>query len=94
MNSNFEHITNLEYKVKSLTAKLNLFESGEKYVVMRSECNKQLTTKDRKIKKIKLDLAGAYCRTVTVRQNWMQLSEDIEKEYSKGLKEEGHKRTV
>ena len=87
MNSNFEYITNLEYKVKSLTAKLNLFESGEKYVVMRSDCSKQLVAQDRKIKKIKLELAEAHCQTVNVRKNWMQVSEDIDKEHSKELKE-------
>lgn len=91
MNSNFEYITNLEYKVKSLTAKLNSFESGEKYVVMRLEFNKQLTAKDRKIKKLKRDLAEAYCQTVTVRKNWMLVSEDIDKEHFKELKEKDRK---
>ncbi len=85
MNIHFEYITHLEYKVKNLTAKLNLFESGEKYMVMRSEFNKQLSACDRKIKQLKSDLAEAHCQTTTVRKNWLLVAEDIEKEHSQEL---------
>ena len=91
MNTNFEYITSLQYKVKSLTAKLNLFESGEKYIVMRSECNELLAASDKKIKKIKLDLAEARCQTINVRKNWFQVAEDVDKEHSKELKEKDRK---
>lgn len=86
MNKNFEHITKLEYKIKSLTAKLNWFESGEKYILMRSECNKQLRAKDRTIKELERDLAEAHRQTINVRNNWMQVIEDIEEEHSRELK--------
>lgn len=79
-------MTNLNYKVKSLTAKLNSFEAGEKYVEMRSKYNKQLKTKEREIKKIKKELGKAYSQTVVVRKNWMQVFEDLEREHSKKLK--------
>jgi len=36
-NSNFEFITSLQYRVKSLTARVKAFESGEKYVKMRTD---------------------------------------------------------
>jgi len=86
MKSNFEYMTNLEYKVKSLTAKLALFVSGEKYIVMHSEFKKQLIAKERKIKKLKLYLADAHCQLVTFRKNWMQVSDDVDKEHAKELK--------
>lgn len=86
MNRNFEFITSLEYKVKSLAAKLDLFESGEKYIAMRSEFSKQLIAKDRTIKGMKLDLAEAHLQTIIVRKNWMQVTEDIDKEYCKEIK--------
>lgn len=91
INSNFAYTTNLEYKVKSLTAKLNLFESGEKYIVMRSLCREQLAASDRTIRDLKLDVAKAHCETITVRKNWTQVSEDIEKEHSKQLREKDRK---
>ena len=87
MNINFEYTTQLEYKVRSLTAKLNLFESGEKYIVMRSEFNQQLAASDRKIKQIKSDLAAAYCQTTMVRKNWLQVAEDIDEVHSNKLQE-------
>ena len=42
IGTNFEHITHLQYKVKSLTFQVESFKSGEKYVSMRSEFAKQL----------------------------------------------------
>lgn len=91
MNRYFEYTTNLEYKVKSLTAKLNTFESGEKYVVMRSECKKQLTAKDKQIKKLKRDLEKAHRQTITVCKNWTEVIEDLEKEHAKALKKKERK---
>ena len=87
IGANFGHITHLQYKVKSLTFQVESFKSGEKYVSMRSEFAKQLAAKDREIKKIESELADAHCETVTVRQNWMQVFEDISKEHEKELRE-------
>ena len=87
IGANFGYITNLQYKVKSLTFQVESFKSGEKYVSMRSEFAKQLAARDREIKKVKSELADAHCETVSVRQNWMQVFEDISKEHEKVLGE-------
>lgn len=87
MNKNFEFITSLEYKVKSLTARLDLFESGEKYVVMRSEFDKQLKAKERTIKELNHALAESNRQIITVRNNWMQVFEDVDKETIRRLNE-------
>lgn len=87
IGANFEHITNLQYKVKSLTYQVESFKSGEKYVSMHSEFAKQLDAKNRENKKIKLDLANAHRETVTARKNWMQVFDDISKEHEKELSE-------
>lgn len=79
-NSNFEFTTNLQYRVKSLTAQVAAFESGEKYVAMRSDFKSQLAVKDREIRKLKRELAAANSRTVTVRELWLQVIDDLEKE--------------
>jgi hypothetical protein len=86
INGNFEIITNLQYKVKALTGRVKAFESGEKYVAMQSEFRGGLNGKDREIKKLKRELAAANCRTVTVRNNWQQVFEDVEAEHKKELK--------
>ena len=87
MTGIFEFTTNLQYRVRALTARLALFESGEKYVNMESEFRSQIAAKDREIRKVKLELADANNRTVTVRKNWQQVIEDMEKEHAKALQE-------
>lgn len=88
---NFEYITNLQYKVKSLTSRVQSFESGEKYMLMRLECERRLAAKEREIAKLKSELASAHCETVTMRTNWMQVFEDISKEHKKELCEKDRK---
>ena len=87
MNNNFEYITNLQYKVKSLTAQVEAFESGEKYVKMYSEFKKLLSQRDKDIIKLKHELADAHCQIVTARKSWMQVMEDMEIEHEKELNE-------
>ena len=91
MDNNFEYITNLQYKVKSLTSQVRAFESGEKYVTMYSKFKKQLLAKGKEIERLKSELADAHCQTVTMRNNWMQVFEDMEKEHAKELKKKDHK---
>ena len=67
MNNNFEYITNLQYKVKSLTSQVEEFESGEKYIKMYSKF-KQLSVRTRKLKKLKSELADAHCQTVNMQK--------------------------
>ena len=87
MNNNFEYITNLQYKVKSLTAQVKAFESGEKYAKMYSEFKTLLSQRDKDIIKLKHELADAHCQIVTARKNWMQVMEDIEIEHEREMKE-------
>lgn len=91
MKSNFEFTTNLQYKVKSLSARVQAFESGDKYKAMRSEFAIQLSKKEREICRLKAQLADAHCQIVTVRQNWSQVFDDIEKEYTKELQQKDRK---
>ncbi len=86
IGSSFKYITNLQYKVKSLALQVKSFESGDKYVAMLSEFEKQIAAKDREIKNLKSELADAHCATVTMRNNWMQVFEDISNEHEKELR--------
>jgi len=87
MDARFEYLTNLQYKVKTLAARLALFESGEKYVAMKAESRRQLAELEGTIKRLRLELADAHCQTVTVRKNWLQVIEDLEKEHARSLAE-------
>lgn len=89
IGSNFEYITNLQYRVKFLTFQVQSFESGEKYVSMLSEFERQLAVKDRKIEKLKFEIANARCETVTVRNNWLQVIDDLQTEHTKKMRKEG-----
>lgn len=87
-NAVFEYVTNLQYKVKSLTSRVQLFESGEKYVSMRAEFKRHLAVKDQKIKKLKLEIVNARRETVTVRNNWLQVIDDLQAEHAKVMRRE------
>ena len=85
-NLRYEYTTNLQYKVRSLGARVKAFETGEKYTEMKAGFKKQLAEKDRDIQGLKSELAQANARTVTVRENWLQVIEDMEKEHGKELR--------
>lgn len=85
MKSNFEYVTNLQYKVKALSCQVEAFRSGEKYAKLQSEFRKQLALKDREIKSLKLELSKAHSQTVSVRKSWMEIMDDLEKDHKKEL---------
>ncbi len=85
IGSNFELITNLQYKLRSLAARVQAYESGQKYTSMCQEFKRQLAAQERNIANLKKELAGAYRGTVTMRMNWMQVYEDLSKEHDKAL---------
>lgn len=91
MNSSFEFITNLQYKVKNLSERVQAFESGDRYKKIQLDFKTQLSKKDRVIQRLKSELADANCRTVTVRQNWLQVFDDLEKEHGKELQKKDHR---
>jgi hypothetical protein len=85
MGPGFELITNLQYKVKGLEARVRAFESGEKYAALRTELKARLAGKEREIRGLKAELAGAYRQTAAQRHEWWGVFEDTEKEHEKEL---------
>lgn len=84
-NSVFGYITNLQYKVKALTSQVKSYESGEKHITITADYKRQLAAKNQEIKKLKLEIADAHCETVTVRNNWLQVIDDLQAEYTKEI---------
>ena len=93
MRINFEYVTALQYEVKALRAKLKAYESSEAYRIQREEYEKKLREKDRIIKSQKEEIFRSHMETITVRKNWMQVFEDLEKEHKKALSKEKTGRT-
>ena len=85
MNSNFEYITTLQYRVKKLSHEVEEFKSGEKYQKMDAEYKKMLRHYEYVIRQLKQELARAHSETVTVRKNWSEIFDDLEIERQKAL---------
>ena len=85
LGANFEYMTNLQYKVKSLTRRLEAFESGQRYLALQEEFKKQLAAQRKEINKLKAELARAHRETVRVTDNWFQVFGDISDEHQKEI---------
>lgn len=84
-NHSFEYISNLQYCLKAVRDQLKAFQSGEKYVRMTEEHRKLIRDYERKIRELNKELAQARKETVTVRNMWFEVFEDLEKEKDKEL---------
>lgn len=80
MNSSFEYITTLEYRLKAANAQIYAFKSGEKYIRMQEEYLKELRSLEQKIRKLEKELLHAHGETVSVRNQWFEIFEELQKE--------------
>lgn len=85
MKKNFLYITNLQYEVKSLRAQVAALESGEAYRAMKAELMQQLRAEERRHQSTKQELADSRRAAIRMRNNWMQVNEDVVKEYEKQI---------
>lgn len=81
----FEIITDLQYKLKHLQYEVDAFKSGDKYVKMNLDFQAMLAERNRKVKKLQNKLADSHSEMVTVRNNWMQVFEDLQVEQAKAI---------
>ena len=80
-NSGFEHLTNLQYRVKELAAQVRDFKSGERYAKIRANHDAQIAAQVRENKKLRRELAQAHGQTVNVRNIWDQIVNDLTNEH-------------
>lgn len=85
MNRSFEYITTLEYSLKAANAQILAFKSGEKYIRMQEEYLKELRSLEQKIRKLEDELSRAHSETVSVRNQWFEVFEDLQKECARKL---------
>jgi len=86
-NSQFEHVTTLQYRLKSYAHRLRQFETGEKYVSMKADLGRIIKSHTQEVKALKSELADANSQTVTVRNIWMQMTDDMELAHKKDMEE-------
>ena len=87
MKPGFEFITDLQYKVRSLTARVDAFTTGEKYVSMKAEFESRLAHENDQKRKLKAELSGVRREYASVRKNWSEVIDDMQKEHEKQLRE-------
>ena len=85
-DSQYEFITTLQYRVKSLQAQLEAFRSGDKYLQMEAEYKSLLHTEESRIHKLEVELSKAHAQTIDVRNKWWETIEDIYKEANNNIK--------
>jgi uncharacterized protein involved in exopolysaccharide biosynthesis len=83
----FEFMTNLQYKVKDFTEAVQAFKSGEKYQKLVKFYEEALAAKDRAIKNLKHEYAELRAQYVDVRKNWIEVTEDLEAEHAKAIRQ-------
>ena len=86
MRGNFEQMTTLQYRCRSLSKQVDDFKSGEKYRQMEEAYKKLLRFHNKEMKRMKYELSKAHSETVTVRKYWSEVMDDLEKEYQKEVR--------
>lgn len=82
-HSAFERITYLEYKLKAKNDIIAAYESGEQYVKIQESMWSMVRHLESRIKNLETELERAYRLNTTMRKNWMDVFEDLEKEMQK-----------
>jgi len=80
IDSSFTHISALQYRLKAAQDKLSLFESGEMYVKLRAKYNRGIRRLFNEVFRLSKQLSDAHAETVTVRNNWIEIIEETERE--------------
>lgn len=75
-NSSFDTGT-LRIRLKAAEDKVRAFESGEKYVQMQAQFKSVLREQNQKIRKLEYELSKAHAQTVSVREMWSEIFDDV-----------------
>lgn len=83
MNSSFEYSTTLEYRLKAAENQIAAFKSGEKYIQMEKHYWGMIRRLEARIRTLESELAKAHAETVTVRNYWFDVVNDMDHENQK-----------
>ena len=81
MHMNFEVVSALQYRNRSLSKQVEEFKSGEQYVRMEEENKRLVRFHNREMKRMEYELSKAHSETVTVRRYRGEVMDDLDKEH-------------
>ena len=85
MNSSFEYISTLQYRLKAAENQIAAFKSGKKYIQMEAHYQSIIRKQEARIKALEKEVERAHAETVTVRNHWIEVTDDLDKECEKKL---------
>nr|WP_294529692.1 DUF6444 domain-containing protein [uncultured Blautia sp.] len=85
MPDTYDHIT-LMCRLKAAQRRNKELESGERYIQLEELHQKGYNVYEHKIEKLKKELADAHKETIRVRNYWLQVLEDMLREFEKAQK--------
>ena len=85
MNSSFEYITSLQYRLKAAVTELEAFKSGRKYQDMENRHQKTVRALECRIKELERELARSRRDMAAARENWFEIFEELEREFNRKL---------
>ena len=85
MPDTYDHIT-LMCRLKAAQRRNKELESGERYIQLEELHQKEYNVYEHKIEKLKKELADAHKETIRVRNYWLQVLEDMLREFEKAQK--------
>lgn len=77
----FEAVSVLQYRNRSLSKQVEEFKSGERYVRMEEENKRLVRFHNREMERMEYELSKAHSETVTVRRYWSEVMDDLDKEH-------------
>lgn len=80
MGNSFETITVLQYRLKAAQEELAAFQSGEKYIRMEKQHLTQVRALERRIVKLEAAVAKEHSHAITIRNQWFEIFEQLQKE--------------
>ena len=78
-----EYIWYLKFQISVKDRQLEAFRNGHKYTSLRADYEAVCRDLKKQIQSLKSELSKAHAETVTVRKNWSEIFDDLEKEHQK-----------
>ena len=78
MRISFERVTTLQYELKAAQRQLASFQSGQKFVTMKKEHEKECRRLERQIKSLQEELHRLRLEQLYARQQWFESTDDMQ----------------
>lgn len=74
----------LRIRLKTAEDKVKAFESGEKYMQMQEQFKATFREQNARIRKLEYELSRAHAQTVSVREKWSEIFDDVYRDANAG----------